>query len=142
MRILVISQYFWPETFRVNDVVKFLRDNNHHVDILTGTPNYPEGKLFDEYKLNKKKFQNYYGATVFRVPVFLRRDGRQIFLFFNYIAFIFSSEADISAYHNIGGGIIAAVIPFASVTRYSSSAIKSDDATLKSTSHCLSVTSQ
>ena len=91
MRILVISQYFWPETFRVNDVVKFLRDNNHHVDILTGTPNYPEGKLFDEYKLNKKKFQNYYGATVFRVPVFLRRDGRQIFLFFNYIAFIFSS---------------------------------------------------
>ena len=91
MRILVISQYFWPESFRVNEIVKFLRDNNHEVDILTGFPNYPEGKLFDEYKLDKKKYNSYHGASIFRIPVFLRRDGRQIFLFFNYISFIFSS---------------------------------------------------
>ena len=91
MRILVISQYFWPESFRINEIVKFLRDNNHEVDILTGIPNYPEGKLFDEYKLDKKKYNSYHGASIFRIPVFLRRDGRQIFLFFNYISFIFSS---------------------------------------------------
>ena len=91
MRILVISQYFWPETFRVNDVVEYLRKNNHHVDVLTGVPNYPEGKLFDEYKLDKKKFNNYYGASIFRVPVFLRRDGSKIFLFLNYISFVLSS---------------------------------------------------
>ena len=83
MRILVISQYFWPETFRVNDIVKFLRENNHQVDILTGIPNYPEGILFKEYKLDKEIFNNYYGASIFRVPIFLRRDGRQSFLFLN-----------------------------------------------------------
>jgi hypothetical protein len=52
LRILIISQYFWPETFRVNDIVKFLREKNSEVDILTGVPNYPEGKLFEEYKLD------------------------------------------------------------------------------------------
>ena len=91
MRILIISQYFWPETFRVNEVVEYLRSKNFKVDILTGIPNYPEGKLFDEYKSNKNKFNNYYGAAIFRVPVFLRRDGRKIFLFLNYISFIISS---------------------------------------------------
>ena len=91
MRILIISQYFWPETFRVNEVVEYLRSKNLHVDILTGIPNYPEGKLFDEYKSNKNKFNNYYGAAIFRIPVFLRRDGRKIFLFLNYISFVISS---------------------------------------------------
>ena len=91
LRILVISQYFWPETFRINDLVKFWRDNNHQVDILTGSPNYPEGKLFSEYKLDKKKFDNYYGASIFRIPIFLRRDSRKFFLFLNYISFILSS---------------------------------------------------
>jgi glycosyltransferase involved in cell wall biosynthesis len=91
LRILVITQYFWPETFRVNEIVQYLRSKNLVVDILTGTPNYPDGKLFTEYKFNKEKFNSYYGASIFRVPVFLRRDGRQIFLFLNYISFIISS---------------------------------------------------
>ena len=91
LRILVVTQYFWPETFRINDLVKFWKDNNHHVDILTGSPNYPEGKLFSEYKLDKKKFDNYCGASIFRVPVFLRRDSRNFFLFLNYISFVLST---------------------------------------------------
>lgn len=91
MRILVITQYFWPETFRINDIVKHLRENNHHVDVLTGEPNYPEGKLFAEYKLDKKKFNNYYGASIFRVPLFLRGSGTKFFLFLNYFSFLFSS---------------------------------------------------
>ncbi len=91
MRILVITQYFWPETFRVNDVVSYLRENNHQVDILTGIPNYPEGEIFSDYKLNKKNFQNYYGASIFRIPIFTRKDGRKFFLFLNYISFVFSS---------------------------------------------------
>ena len=55
MKILINTQYFWPETFRINDIVKFLRDNNHQVDVLTGSPNYPNGKLFNEYKIDKKR---------------------------------------------------------------------------------------
>ena len=91
MRILIVSQYFWPENFRVNDIVAYLRENYHQVDILTGPPNYPEGKLFEEYISDKKNFDNYHGAQIYRVPVFLRRDGRKLFLFLNYISFTFSS---------------------------------------------------
>jgi glycosyltransferase involved in cell wall biosynthesis len=91
LRILIITQYFWPETFRVNDIVKFLREKNYQVDVLTCVPNYPSGKLFEEYKLDKKKFKNYYGASILRIPVFLRRDASPIYLFFNYISFILSS---------------------------------------------------
>ena len=46
MNILVLSQYFWPECFRINDVVHGLVDRGHEVTILTGQPNYPGGKLF------------------------------------------------------------------------------------------------
>ena len=85
MKILVITQYFWPETFRVNDIVRFLKENNYDVDVLTGLPNYPEGILYDEFKTNREKFNNYYGATIFRVPLFLRRDASKFYLFLNYI---------------------------------------------------------
>ena len=50
---MVVSQYFWPENFKVNDVVKFLLSKNHTVDVLTAEPNYPDGKLFNKYKENK-----------------------------------------------------------------------------------------
>jgi hypothetical protein len=45
LRILVVSQYFWPENFRINEIVKFLKEKNYEVDVLTGYPNYPEESL-------------------------------------------------------------------------------------------------
>ena len=47
MRVLIVSQYFWPENFRINDVVEHFKSRGHEVEILTGYPNYPEGKIFD-----------------------------------------------------------------------------------------------
>ena len=91
MKILVITQYFWPETFRVNDIVRYLKENNYDVDVLTGLPNYPDGILYDEFKTNREKFNNYYGATIFRVPLFLRRDASKFYLFLNYISFVIST---------------------------------------------------
>ena len=52
MRILIVSQYFWPENFRVNEIAEFLKKENIEVDILTGNPNYPEGKIFEDFKEN------------------------------------------------------------------------------------------
>ena len=52
MRILIVSQYFWPENFRVNEIAEFLKKENIEVDILTGNPNYPEGKIFKDFKEN------------------------------------------------------------------------------------------
>ena len=46
MRVLIISQYFWPENFRVNDLASFLnKHNNCKVTVLTGQPNYGKGAL-------------------------------------------------------------------------------------------------
>ena len=90
-KILIISQYFWPENFRINDIAKSFNEDGHEVTILTGLPNYPKGVLFDEYKKDPKKFNNYQGCEVVRVPVFLRGKGSKFNLFLNYISFNISS---------------------------------------------------
>jgi hypothetical protein len=43
MRILVVSQYFWPENFVINDIVRVLDEQGHKVVVATGKPNYPDG---------------------------------------------------------------------------------------------------
>ena len=91
MRILVVSQYFWPENFRINEIVKFLKEKNYEVDVLTGYPNYPEGKLFKEYKIDPIKYSNFYGAKIYRVPIYLRRSSNEVQLFFNYISYMLSA---------------------------------------------------
>ena len=73
MRILIVSQYFWPENFRINDIVKFFTSKGYSVDVLTSYPNYPEGKIFENYKKNPNNFKTYFGANVIRIPVALRK---------------------------------------------------------------------
>ena len=58
LRILIVSQYFWPENFRVNDIVKYFQESGAHVEVLTGRPNYPGGTLYEEFKKNPYKFNN------------------------------------------------------------------------------------
>ena len=55
MKILIVSQYFWPENFRINDLALELFKRGHEVTVLTGVPNYPDGKIYQNYKVNKKK---------------------------------------------------------------------------------------
>lgn len=68
MKLLLITQYFWPENFRVNDMVEGFVAAGHEVTVLTGFPNYPAGKIFPGYK-KWKLFQRetYKGAKVVRV---------------------------------------------------------------------------
>ena len=91
MKILIISQHFWPENFRINDLAKKLNENNS-VTVLTGLPNYPNGTLYEEFKKNKKSFNNYFGIKILRIPIILR--GRGFFkLFLNYLSFILSASS-------------------------------------------------
>ena len=87
MHILVVSQYFWPENFRINDLTEDWLRRGHRVTILTGRPNYPSGILFEEFKQNPKEFSSYHDAPVMRVPMLLRSSGA-IRLFLNYISFV------------------------------------------------------
>jgi len=91
MRILVVSQYFWPENFRINDLVIDLARRGHHVTVLTGIPNYPSGKIDKNYERDPELYSCLEGVEVIRVPVVLRGESR-IRLFINYISFVFSAS--------------------------------------------------
>ena len=87
MNILIVSQYFWPENFRINDLTQELIQRGHSVTVLTGIPNYPAGTVFEEYLKIPKAFEYYCGARVFRVPMLARGNGA-VRLFLNYLSFV------------------------------------------------------
>lgn len=89
MQILLISHYFWPEQFRINDLVRELKMRGHDVSVLTGMPNYPIGKLFEGYGWWKKRHDELDGVPIFRVPLFMRREGHGWQLTLNYFSFVF-----------------------------------------------------
>ena len=90
LKIIIISQYFWPENFRINQLSSELVKKGNQVTVLTGLPNYPEGQIYKSFKENKKDFQFYKGVRVIRVPLIARRKNK-IFLLLNYISFTISS---------------------------------------------------
>ncbi len=73
MNILIVTQYFWPEQFGINELAKRLKSRGHNVSVLTGFPNYPGGKLYDGYRLSWKMIEHYEGIKVTRVPLLPRR---------------------------------------------------------------------
>jgi len=89
LKILVISQYFWPENFRVNDLCLELQNRGHEVSVLTGKPNYPHGQFFEGYNFFSKKKENYNGVTVYRASLIPRGKGGSINLILNYLSFAF-----------------------------------------------------
>jgi glycosyltransferase involved in cell wall biosynthesis len=91
LRLLVISQYFWPENFRVNDLVAELVARGHQVTVLTGVPNYPSGKVFPEFKQDRARFVRFAGAEVVRVPLW-PRGSRRLSLLLNYASFAISAS--------------------------------------------------
>ena len=90
MKILVVSQYFWPESFRINDLVKSLGEKGEELDVLTGKPNYPEGKIFAGYHLWGCQKQQWGNAAVFRLPLIPRGERSAWRLTCNYLSFIVS----------------------------------------------------
>jgi glycosyltransferase involved in cell wall biosynthesis len=90
MRILLISQYFSPEVFRINEVVQSLTAKGSVVHVLTGKPNYPEGKIFEGYSALGCKIEQALGATIYRVPIVSRGEGSALRLTLNYFSFIIS----------------------------------------------------
>ena len=88
MRILVVSQYFWPEVFRINELVEGLAGRGHAVTVLTGRPNYPDGDVFAAFRANPDRYARFAGADVLRVPLRPRGQG-SLRLLLNYWSFVF-----------------------------------------------------
>lgn len=93
MRVLVLSQYYWPESFRINEVVESLRRVGCHVTVLTGQPNYPQGDVFDGYSAAGFGAQQHEaGYNICRVPLVPRGRGGACGLVANYLSFVLSAS--------------------------------------------------
>lgn len=90
VRILIVTQYFWPEDFRINDLTRSLVEKGHAVEVLTGKPNYPEGVIFPGYRSWGCHAENWQGIKVYRVPIVTRGSKSCIRLALNYLSFIVS----------------------------------------------------
>jgi glycosyltransferase involved in cell wall biosynthesis len=91
MKILIFSQYFWPEYFPINHVAKKLAALNHDVDVLTGNPNYPGGIFYNGYRGYKHSSESWKKVNIIRVPIISRGKSSYFRLCLNYISFISSS---------------------------------------------------
>jgi hypothetical protein len=72
VRLLIVTQYFWPEDFRINDLAAELVRHGHEVTVLTGHPNYPDGRIFPEFQADPRRFDGYKGTRIVRVPLVSR----------------------------------------------------------------------
>lgn len=88
-RILVISQCFYPEQFRINDICLDWIERGYEVTVVTGIPNYPQGKFYKGYGFFKKRKENYKGINIIRLPI-IARGHTPLRLILNYISFVFS----------------------------------------------------
>ena len=89
MKVLVVSQYFYPENFRINDLCFGLKNLGHEVEVLTGKPNYPKGNFYKGYSWNTKKIEIINGIKVYRSNLISRGNSGGFRLFLNYISFVF-----------------------------------------------------
>lgn len=87
MNILIVTQYFWPEEFRINDLSLGLLEKGHQVTVYTGIPNYPTGRFFPGYSFFKNLIQDYHGVKIIRVPLVPRGNGKGFRLAINYLSF-------------------------------------------------------
>ena len=84
MKILLISQYYYPEQFQINEIAPELVKRGHEVVVITGRPNYPQGEIYPGYQHRKDELID--GVKVLRVPIHPRKHG-SIHLAWNYISY-------------------------------------------------------
>lgn len=87
-KILFVCQYFYPETFRGNDIAFHLAEEGHDVHVVTGIPNYPKGTFFTGYDLFKKRHEVINGVKVTHLPIVPRGEDNKIMLMLNYFSYL------------------------------------------------------
>lgn len=91
MHVLLVTQYFWPENFPINDLVLQLNQQGVTVTVLTGKPNYPSGQVFPGYRAigcTRERFEN---ISISRVPIVPRGQRSRVGLVLNYLSFVASA---------------------------------------------------
>ena len=100
-RVLVVTQHFWPENFRINDMVEGFLADGLEVDVLCGLPNYPKGEWFDGYGPHGPFEEYYRTAQVFRAKEWPRKGNTNMNIFLNYVSWPLYAAG---ALHRLPGG--------------------------------------
>ncbi|MBQ5648478.1 MAG: glycosyltransferase family 4 protein [Alistipes sp.] len=90
-RVLLVTQYFYPENFKCNDIAFELQRRGYEVTVLTAIPNYPKGSYFDGYGLFKRRCEYINGVKVIRGFVVPRGKDSKVLLALNYLSYLVSS---------------------------------------------------
>lgn len=90
MRILVICQYYYPEPFRISDICEELVKREHEVTVVTGTPNYPMGKIYEGYENGARSDEVLNGVKIHRCKILPRKTGI-LHRFLNYYSYPYQS---------------------------------------------------
>ena len=90
-KILVYTNHFDPEHFKINEVVNWLLNSGAHVHVITGLPNYPEGKIYSGYGIFKKSYEKKQKLTVRRLPLITRGRASKFRLSINYLSYFIST---------------------------------------------------
>lgn len=95
LHILVVSQYFHPETFRINDIATEWVKRGYRVTVLTGIPNYPMGKFFEGYGWHRRRREKWNGIDIIRIPLVSRGNSNNkvassLGMVANYLSFVAS----------------------------------------------------
>ena len=84
-RILIYTNHFYPEQFKINEIVEWLSNENTHIRVITGLPNYPSGNLMKNYKNIYKS-----NVTINRLLLIPRGGGSTLMLAINYLTYFIS----------------------------------------------------
>lgn len=91
-RVLLFTQWFDPEpTFKGLVFARELVRQGFEVEVLTGFPNYPGGKIYPGYKIKWLQRETIDGVAITRVPLYPSHDTSALGRVFNYLSFSFSA---------------------------------------------------
>ena len=89
-RILIFTNHFYPEQFKINEIVDWLSVKKSHIRVITGFPNYPKGKIHEEFA--NKSLKNIFSknVTINRLFLIPRGNGSNLRLALNYLSYFIS----------------------------------------------------
>ena len=85
-KLLIVTQHFWPEAFRVNDLAAGFIERGWQVDVLCGLPNYPKGEWFSGYRYTGPRRETHDGVNIYRAGEIRRKGNTGLRIFLNYVS--------------------------------------------------------
>ncbi len=91
MKIYIISQWYYPEPDgRVSALAEGLVSKGHQVVVITAFPNYPQGKIYQDYRIKLRQWEEINGVHVLRLPIYPDHSHSAVKRALNYVSFSLS----------------------------------------------------